>query len=256
MSRLARGRRGMSSSAPHGRAIRLADYVDDPTHGPLPALLLLLTIATGFVDAVSILSLGRVFVANMTGNVVFIGFALVGAPGFSLAASLIALAGFLLGAGGSGLLLERFAHDRGRLLLAATAAETVLLAAAASILAVSAEPYGAPTRNIAVAASALALGIQNAAVRKLAVPDFTTTVLTMTLTGIAADLRSRHGNRRVVARRLSSVLAMLGGAVAGAELALHHASAAALFIACGLAATTAAALALSTRHDAAWRRAT
>jgi uncharacterized membrane protein YoaK (UPF0700 family) len=42
---------------------------------------------------VSILTLGRVFVANMTGNVVFIGFALVGIPGFSLSASLFALAG-------------------------------------------------------------------------------------------------------------------------------------------------------------------
>jgi uncharacterized membrane protein YoaK (UPF0700 family) len=59
-------------------------------HGPLPALLLLLTVATGVVDAVSLLALGRVFIANMTGNVVFIGFALAGAPGFSLIASLLA----------------------------------------------------------------------------------------------------------------------------------------------------------------------
>ena len=65
--------------------------------GPLPPLLLTLTVVTGVVDAVSILRLGRVFVANMTGNVVFSGFALVGAPGFSLSASLAALAGFLVG---------------------------------------------------------------------------------------------------------------------------------------------------------------
>jgi uncharacterized membrane protein YoaK (UPF0700 family) len=58
--------------------------------------LLGLTVVTGIVDAVSILSLGRVFVANMTGNVVFIGFALARAPGFSLSASLSALVGFLL----------------------------------------------------------------------------------------------------------------------------------------------------------------
>jgi len=60
--------------------------------GPLPPLLLVLTVVTGVVDAVSILLLGRVFVANMTGNVVFSAFALVGAPGFSLSASLAALA--------------------------------------------------------------------------------------------------------------------------------------------------------------------
>jgi Protein of unknown function (DUF1275) len=69
----------------------------DRREGPLPPLLLTLTVVTGVVDAVSILRLGRVFVANMTGNVVFSGFALVGAPWFSLSASLAALAGFLVG---------------------------------------------------------------------------------------------------------------------------------------------------------------
>jgi hypothetical protein len=48
-------------------------------HGPLPALLVLLTVVTGLVDAVSYLTFGHVFVANMTGNVVFLGFALAGA---------------------------------------------------------------------------------------------------------------------------------------------------------------------------------
>jgi uncharacterized membrane protein YoaK (UPF0700 family) len=37
------------------------------------AALLGLTVVTGLVDAVSYLRLGRVFVANMTGNVVFLG---------------------------------------------------------------------------------------------------------------------------------------------------------------------------------------
>src|SRR6201986_2352155 len=80
--------------------------------GPLPELLLILTAITGLVDAVSILALGRVFVANMTGNVVFAAFALVGAPGFSLSASLFALLGFLVGAGLGGRLGTRFDTDR------------------------------------------------------------------------------------------------------------------------------------------------
>ena len=42
--------------------------------GPLPPLMLMLTVVTGLVDAVSYLRLGRVFVANMTGNFVFLGF--------------------------------------------------------------------------------------------------------------------------------------------------------------------------------------
>jgi uncharacterized membrane protein YoaK (UPF0700 family) len=50
----------------------------------LPPLLILLTVVTGLVDAASYLSLGHVFVANMTGNVVFLGFALAGASGFSI----------------------------------------------------------------------------------------------------------------------------------------------------------------------------
>src|SRR5438309_7013908 len=89
--------------------------IADPVHGPLPALMLVLTVLTGVVDAVSILSLGRVFVANMTGNVVFIGFALAGASGFSLAASLSALAGFLVGAAAGGALAARLGAHRGRL---------------------------------------------------------------------------------------------------------------------------------------------
>ena len=64
-------------------------------HGPLPAVLVLLTVVTGLVDAVSYVALGHVFVANMTGNVVFLGFAAAGAPGLSIAASLAALAAFL-----------------------------------------------------------------------------------------------------------------------------------------------------------------
>src|SRR3974390_2540563 len=86
--------------------------VADPRHGPLPVLLLTLTVVTGTVDAVSILSLGRVFVANMTGNVVFVGFAIAGAPGFSLSASLFALAGFLIGAYAGGLAIGRHATNR------------------------------------------------------------------------------------------------------------------------------------------------
>ena len=65
--------------------------VAHPAYGPLPGLLLILTAVTGVVDSISILALGRVFVANMTGNVVFAGFAIVGAPGFSLSASLLAM---------------------------------------------------------------------------------------------------------------------------------------------------------------------
>src|SRR6476660_4912207 len=101
------GKSGRSSDAAPDLSASLRRLAADPAHGPLPALMLVLTVLTGVVDAVSILSLGRVFVANMTGNVVFVGFALAGAAGFSLSASLAGLAGFLVGAGAGGRLSRR-----------------------------------------------------------------------------------------------------------------------------------------------------
>src|SRR5919199_3517938 len=98
----------------------------DP-HGPLPPLLITLTFVTGLVDAVSFLKLGHVFTANMTGNVVFLGFALAGAGVVSPVNSLVALAAFLFGAVGGGRLAERFGEHRGRMLAAATVIEAALV---------------------------------------------------------------------------------------------------------------------------------
>ncbi len=67
-------------------------------HSPLVAVLLCLTAATGLVDAVCYLGMGHVLVANMTGNIVFLGFALAGAPWFSIASFLVALRSFVVGA--------------------------------------------------------------------------------------------------------------------------------------------------------------
>jgi hypothetical protein len=58
------------------------------SNGPLPGFLVALTVVTGLVDAFSYLSLGHVFVANMTGNVVFLGFAMAGAGDISITRSL------------------------------------------------------------------------------------------------------------------------------------------------------------------------
>jgi uncharacterized membrane protein YoaK (UPF0700 family) len=81
--------------APTVRALPLA--FRDETHGPLPALLLALTVLAGVVDAISILRLGNVFVAMITGDLVFIGLALAGAKGFAVAASALAFGGFVVG---------------------------------------------------------------------------------------------------------------------------------------------------------------
>jgi uncharacterized membrane protein YoaK (UPF0700 family) len=226
--------------------------LNDPRHGPLPPLLLSLTMVTGLVDAVSILRLGRVFVANMTGNVVFTGFALTGAPGFSLSASLFALAGFLAGAAAGGVRARRAGHDRALLLLAAAGGELVLVAAGLAVAASAAALSGAP-RDILAALLAVAMGLQNAAARRLAVPDLTTTVLTMTLTGIAADLRDRHYGSALL-RRLLAVATTLAGAAAGAWLVLHVSPAAALGLAVALLAAVTAGAAAAIRRPGAWRQ--
>jgi uncharacterized membrane protein YoaK (UPF0700 family) len=200
----------------------------------LPPLFLILTFVTGVVDATSYLRLGRVFVANMTGNVVFLGFGLAGAGGISIVASLSALGAFLLGGVAGGRLGNASADDRYRHLRTAIGIQ-VLFVAAALVVALSAgDTPGRSARYVMVALLGLAMGIQNAAARKLAVRDLTTTVLTLTLTGIASDSRLAGGSDAGSGRRGLSVISMLVGALVGGLLVLHVDDAAPLGLATAL----------------------
>jgi uncharacterized membrane protein YoaK (UPF0700 family) len=223
----------------------------DPRHGPLPILLLLLTVNTGVVDAVSILSLGRVFVANMTGNVVFVGFAASGAPGFSLGASLWALGGFVAGAYLGGVLVRRTGTHRGRLFAIAVVIETVLMLAALTVSAAGGEALATAGIDAIAASAAAALGLQNAVVRKLAVPDLTTTVLTMTLTGIAADT-SPAGRGATIIRRVLAVAAMFAGAIIGALIVLREGRTPGLSLALGLLVVVSISAVIVTRKARPW----
>jgi uncharacterized membrane protein YoaK (UPF0700 family) len=233
------------------RPVWTGSLLSGPVHGPLPALLLTMTATTGIVDAVSVLKLGKVFVANMTGNVVFLGFAVAGAPGFALAASLAALGGFLAGALLGGVLATRRHPWRARLLRDAVLVELVLLAAATVLLWIMPDP-GTAAASLVAALAAIALGMQNAAVGKLGVPDLTTTVLTRTLAGIAADVRS--SGWRVVLRRGLAVLLMFAGALVGALLVRYAGPAPALLSALVLLALVILVLALALRTPAPWHR--
>ncbi|MGW5691901.1 YoaK family protein [Streptomyces asiaticus] len=189
-------------------------------HGPLPPLMLALTVVTGLVDAVSYLALGHVFVANMTGNVVFLGFALMGAASLSALASVVALATFLLGAIIGGKLGARFATHRGHLLKTATAVQTVLVAVTVTVAAVADGQVTTGVRYTLIVFLGLSMGLQNAVARRLGVRDLTTTVLTLTLTGLAADSTPAAGAAPGPGRRVLSVLAMFLGALVGAQLIL------------------------------------
>jgi uncharacterized membrane protein YoaK (UPF0700 family) len=237
----------------------LVDTVHPPRDGrdgPLPPLMLMLTVVTGLVDATSYLHLGRVFVANMTGNVVFLGFALAGAKELSVGASIAALAAFLVGGLIGGTLTARLGGHRGLLLRAALIVQLAFVAGAAAIaLATGADAsVGSGTRYCLIVLLAIGMGIQNATVRRLGVRDLMTTVLTMTLTGIAADAPVVGGRGAAVARRTLSIGAMLLGAVVGALLVLHVDDAAPLGAAALLIALTAFAAHRLSRTPGAWTK--
>jgi uncharacterized membrane protein YoaK (UPF0700 family) len=185
---------------------------------PLARALLVLTFSTGLVDAVSYLGLGRVFTANMTGNIVLLGFGIAGSGGLPVVAPLVSLGAFLVGSAGGGVLGTRSQGRHARHVARALEIEIGLVVAAAIVaMAIDVGP-GKFSGDAVIALLALAMGVRNATVRRLGVPDLTTTVLTMTLTGLAADSRLAGGSGEGSVRRISAVLAMLLGAVTGALL--------------------------------------
>jgi uncharacterized membrane protein YoaK (UPF0700 family) len=190
----------------------------DDRHGPLQPLMLVLTVVTGLVDAFSYLSLGHVFVANMTGNVVFGGFAIAGVGGFSLVATAVALGAFAGGALLGGRLIRLGTPHRAGILYRALVLEVALVGAAYVVAELSGAPGQDGTRYPLLILLGLGLGLQNAAARSLAVPDLTTTVLTLTITGTAADSRLAGGPGSRAGRRLLSATAMFLGGLAGALL--------------------------------------
>jgi uncharacterized membrane protein YoaK (UPF0700 family) len=206
----------------------------DARHGPLPPLLLVLTVITGLVDAVSYLKLGHVFVANMTGNVVFLGFAAAGAADFSVIVSLVAIGSCLAGALAGGRLGSTAGQHRGRFLALATYAQIGLIGAALAVSLTAFDAGSGPPAYVLVVLLASAMGLQNATARRLGVPDLTTTVLTLTLTGLSADSKLAGGTNPNFRRRLLASGAMLLGALIGALLVLHAGVSAALALAFAL----------------------
>ena len=202
-------------------------------HPATPAILLVMTLVTGIVDAVSYLALGHVFTANMTGNVVLLGFAVAGVSGLSAARSLAALFCFLVGAVFGGRVSVPQAPAP---LLVETA--LLVLAGLSALL---------PDQNLSVycviAITAAAMGYRNAVVRKIGLPDLTTTVLTLTITGLGADSRLAGGENPRWRRRVAAVLALVIGAFVGAR-AVNRSTALALTVAalitgsCAVAAFT------------------
>jgi uncharacterized membrane protein YoaK (UPF0700 family) len=202
--------------------------VNEQTHFDdllLNGSLYVLTFSTGLVDAASVLALGHVFTANMTGNVVFMAFALAGAPGLSMTRSAIALLSALGGGALAGHMDKKAPVKRRNVWLSPSfAIEAIFLMFAFCVAWFS---RGQPIQaSISIVDSLIVLtgfgmGLRNGTVRRLAVPDLTTTVLTLTVAGLAFDSFIAGGDNIRWQRKVGSIVMMFIGAAAGAMLLRH-----------------------------------
>jgi uncharacterized membrane protein YoaK (UPF0700 family) len=189
---------------------------------PLLVFVLLgLTAVTGVIDATSYLGLGHVFTANMTGNVALLGFAIASAQGLSVARSGTALGAFLVGAVLGGRMAAGMSTGpRNRWTGVAFGTEAALLLAGMAVaIGHGSGVSGEPVRlYMIIVLTGLAMGIRNATVRRLGVPDLTTTVLTLTLAALAADSTLAGGTNAGSSRRIAAVAATIAGAAMGTWL--------------------------------------
>lgn len=179
--------------------------------------MLALTFSTGVIDAVGYLGFDRVFSGNMTGNVVLLGMGIAGADGLPVVRPALALAGFLLGAVIGGRVLGATPKSAWSLRTTITLA---LVAVGLLGSAVLAAIPGTPTHPVLGASTttllAVAMGLQAATARRLAVTDVTTVVVTSTIVGFAADSRLAGGSGEKWARRLLAIVLIMAGALVGA----------------------------------------
>jgi uncharacterized membrane protein YoaK (UPF0700 family) len=188
------------------------------------AHLFALTFVTGVIDAASYLGLGHTFTANMTGNVIFLGFAIAGAPGISVARCTLAVAGFVTGAALAGRVAAGIpVASRASRMVRAGLVEASVLGLASLVAAGQRDSLTEAGGRVAavIVLAAFAMGVRNATVRFQAVPDMTTTVLTLTITGLAADSAASVAAGAAIPRwprRVGSVLTMTAGAAFGVLL--------------------------------------
>jgi len=244
--------RASSSTKRQASAVRgFGRAFHDEAHGPLPALLLALTVLAGVVDAVSILRLGHVFVATITGNLVFIGLAAAGAKGFAVGTSALAVGGFVIGVVAGGRACEGASSHRG-LALRNVLAVKLGLACVVTLIAILTGPhFPRGARDAMLVLLAMSMGDQLAAIRFLKVPDLLTVVLTMTLTGVITD-RKRGWHDPAMLRRGLSLVAFAVGALSGALLILYVGTSAALLLGLAIIVATTIAAHRVSRTPASW----
>jgi uncharacterized membrane protein YoaK (UPF0700 family) len=180
--------------------------------------LLLLTFSTGIVDAISVLVLGHVFVANMTGNIIFLGFWFAPRTVVDMTAAVVAFVSFVTGAILGGRLARHLDSDVRRWLTVALGIEVVMLVTLSILSGTGALDYHDNTKLILIAGLAVTFGIQAATARQFGIQELSTNVLTTTIVGIGFDSRLAGGSGHRERLRYSVVLTMCAGALVGATL--------------------------------------
>jgi uncharacterized membrane protein YoaK (UPF0700 family) len=178
--------------------------------------LLLLTFATGLADSISILVLGHVFVANMTGNVIFFGFWLAPKTNIDLTAVMVALPTFVCTTIVSGRVSRHFG-DRARQWITTILTTEIVLLVALSILAgTGVLHYHDNTKLIMIAVLAVTFGLQHSSARQFGIQELSTTVLTSTIVSLGLDSHLAGGTGAREKLRLGVVFTMCAGAFVGA----------------------------------------
>jgi len=190
----------------------------DSVRHPLVRALLALTFTTGLLDASSYVGLGHVFTANQAGNIVLLGAGIAGNGNLPVAAPLVSVGSFVVGAGAAGVVTKRSGTSDRVLVVRALAAEVSLLGIAAIVAAAGTVTPGAASGYIVIALLALAMGVRNGTLARFGGADSTLTMLTGSLAGLVSNLPFTGGSDRRSARRGAATLALFSGALAGALL--------------------------------------
>ncbi|OBH86843.1 YoaK family protein [Mycobacterium sp. E2989] len=182
------------------------------------AALLLLTFATGLADSISILVLGHVFVANMTGNVIFLGFWLAPRTSIDMTAVVVALPTFVCTTIVSGRVSRHFADRTRDWITTVLATEITLLVTLAILGGTGALQYHSNTKLIMIGILAVTFGLQHSSARQFGIQELSTTVLTSTIVSLGLDSRLAGGSGDRQALRIGVVLTMCAGAFLGATM--------------------------------------
>jgi uncharacterized membrane protein YoaK (UPF0700 family) len=236
---------------PNGRIRRLHLHINSPPPTPFrrEVLLTLTTIQTGILDAAIYASLGRVFVANMTGNIVLLGLAIATLRfDADFLPTCVSLVAFFIGGMLTGI-IERVTRQRdgshSRIFFATmTLLDAILNFVSAALvytIVIKTQTTG-EMRLIIFALLAMGQGSQLVLTKRAGLPAFANAVVTNTYVDLSTDPKLFHfwgEGTRERNRRAISILSLLAGAIIGAEINKFFGLGIALFIGAGFSCVTA-----------------